>query len=125
MTEEAKPDTTQLLQQALEAERVKNEQLAQANAALISEFSTAGTYAEQLEVAKKAIKDILPEAIKTVNEIIVNGESEGVRANLSKWVLDSVLSGKLDKSTDGEVADMLRKLAENGDNVPQRMMNDG
>lgn len=124
MTEEAKPDTTQLLQQALEAERVKNEQLAQANAALISEFSTAGTYAEQLEVAKKAIKDILPEAIKTVNEIIVNGESEGVRANLSKWVLDSVLSGKLDKSTDGEVADMLRKLAENGDNVPQRVVSD-
>jgi len=115
--------SAELLQQALEAERLKNEQLVEANRALVAEFSNAGSYAEQLEVAKKAIKEILPEAIKTVNEIIVSGESEGVRANLSKWVLDSVLSGKLDKSADGEVADMLRKLAENGENVPQRVIN--
>lgn len=109
--------STTLLQQALEAERNKSQQLANDKKALVEEFSKAGSYEEQLELAKKALKDILPKAIETVNELIISGESESVRASLSKYILDSVLSGKLDKSTDAEVAGLLRALADNGRNV--------
>lgn len=111
-----------LLQQALVAEQAKVQQLAQANRALIEEFSKADTYEEQLEIAKKAIKDILPKAIETVNELIISGESESVRASLSKYVLDSVLSGKLDKSADNEIAGLLRLLADNGKNIPEQVL---
>lgn len=110
-----KTDSASLLQQALEAEQKKNQQLADANTALVQEFSDADSYSEQLDIAKKAIKKILPKAIETVNEILISGESEGVRANLAKYVLDSVLTGKLDRDADGEVAGLLKKLTEAGE----------
>lgn len=110
--------TVNLLQQALEAERIKSERLEIDKAALVAEFSKAGTYAEQLEIAKEAIKAILPTAIATLEDLISNANSESVRASLSKYVMDAVLSGSLDRNSDASVADLLLKLSENGRNIP-------
>lgn len=122
-TNDTNTNTTNLLQQALEAERLKSQQLDNANRALVQEFSKADTYEEQLEIAKKAIKDILPKAIETVNELIIDDATPaGVRAGLSKYILDSVLSGKLDRSTDAEVAGLLMALRENDSKAADRLL---
>jgi hypothetical protein len=116
------PTSTTLLQQALAAEEKKSKQLAEANIALVQEFNNAGDYSEQVTIAKDAIKKILPKAIETLQEIIITGEKEAVRANLAKYVVDAVLSGKLDANADAEVANLLRALAENGENIPKQVV---
>lgn len=115
--------SAELLQQALEAERQKSQSLAKTNAALIQEFGSADTYEEQLKIAKDAIKDILPTAIQTLNELIVSSDKDSVRASLAKYVVDAVLSGKLDSDADSEVARMLRELGKIGENIPDQVVN--
>jgi hypothetical protein len=66
---------------------------------LITEFNKADTYEDQLEIAKDAIAEILPMAISTTKSLIANG-TDSVRASLSRYVMETVLSGKLQSSSD-------------------------
>lgn len=115
--EPAEPTSATLLQQALEAERARSQQLETDNAALVEEFNKADTYEDQLEIAKEAIAEILPMAISTTKSLIANG-TDSVRASLSRYVMETVLSGKLQESSDRTVAGLLQALADNGKNVP-------
>jgi len=83
------------------------------NAALRQEFAKAGTYEETVEVAKNAIADLLELSITTTKQLIASADSESVRASLSKFVIDSVLTGKLDAKADASIADLIKKLADN------------
>ena len=83
------------------------------NTALQQEFAKADTYEETVEVAKRAIADLLELSITTTRILISSADSESVRANLSKFVIDSVLSGKLDSNTDNSIRSLLSKLADN------------
>lgn len=120
---DAAPSTTSLLQQALEDERKRSQQLEANNKALVEEFSKADTYEDQLEIAKDAIAEILPMAISTTKSLIANG-TDSVRASLSRYVMETVLSGKLQQSSDTAVAGLLQALAENGKNVPAKVMSE-
>jgi hypothetical protein len=110
-----------LLQQALEDERKRSKQLEEDNRALITEFNQADTYEDQLEIAKDAIAEILPMAISTTKSLIANG-TDSVRASLSRYVMETVLSGKLQSSSDKTVAGLLQALAENGENIPAKVI---
>lgn len=104
------------LQQIVDQERLRNQELLEANKALVEEFSKADTYEEQTQVAKNAICDILPSAIINMKQILGDNKNEntvGTRASLSKYVLETVLGGKLDKAGESAVGELLKKLAEN------------
>jgi hypothetical protein len=109
-----------LLQQALKDEQKRSKQLEEDNRALITEFNQADTYEDQLEIAKDAIAEILPMAISTTKSLIANG-TDSVRASLSRYVMETVLSGKLQQSSDKTVAGLLQALAENGENIPAKV----
>lgn len=105
-------NSVHLLQEALRAEQEKNKQLEEQKAALVAEFSNADSFDDQLEIAKNAIKDILPDAVHTLKYLIANSDKDAVRGSLSKWVVESVLNGKLDRTSDKTTADLLKALTE-------------
>jgi hypothetical protein len=110
VAEQKDSSNVSLLQQALEDERKRSKQLEEDNRALITEFNQADTYEDQLEIAKDAIAEILPMAISTTKSLIANG-TDSVRASLSRYVMETVLSGKLQSSSDKTVAGLLQALA--------------
>jgi hypothetical protein len=121
VAEQKDSSNVSLLQQALEDERKRSKQLEEDNRALITEFNQADTYEDQLEIAKDAIAEILPMAISTTKSLIANG-TDSVRASLSRYVMETVLSGKLQSSSDKTVAGLLQALAENGENIPAKVI---
>ena len=106
-------DKASELGKLLEKERNRVTELEANNRALVAEFSKADSYEDTLKIAREAIKDILPLAITTVKSLIASADSESVRASLSKYVMDTVLSNKLDSGSNSDVADLLKNLAKN------------
>lgn len=108
------------LARLLEEERLKSERLAKDNQALKEEFAKAETYEETVEVARKGIANMLELAVTTAENLLLNAESESVRASLSKYVIDTVVSGKLDAQPEGEIKNLLKKLAENDEEFKEK-----
>lgn len=110
--------TASLLQQELENERNMREEAERANKALVEEFSKANTQDEVLEVAQKGIKDLLPTAIKTMRDLLNHSDSDSVKAGLSKYITDTVLTHKIEGEGNSEIKELLKQLQDN-DNKPQ------
>lgn len=111
MAPEEKADA---LKQALEEQRLINERLQKDNKALAEEFANAGgDYEATVEVARKGLAGMLELAVTTAESLLLNAESESVRASMSKFVIDTVISGKLDAQPEGEIKNLLKKLADN------------
>lgn len=106
-------DSAQLLQQMLEEEQRRVTELENANRALVEEFSNAGTYEEQMEVAKKAIAEALPMAVQTIKQLLASADSDNVRASLAKYVIGTVLDNKLGSGAQNDVRKLIEKIAAN------------
>lgn len=111
------------LSNELDKERMLREDAEAANRALIEEFSKAGTMDEVLEVAQKGIKDLLPIAIATMRNLLTSSDSDSVRAGLSKYVTDTVLTHKVEGEGNKEIRDLIAGLAAN-DPAPTPVNND-
>lgn len=92
-------------------------EIAQAEAdkqALIKEFEKVASEELDPETVKEKIrKEILPAAWLSLKDLILNAESEAVRANLLKWAFE--YSSKLEQphaeDTDKELATLLKAIA--------------
>lgn len=102
----------ELLQQTISSLQADLQREREAKEALIAEFSKAETYEEQVQVAKDAIAELLPEAVTTMKSLMANSDKDAVRAGLAKYVFETVLSGKLQESGNKTVDELLRKLTE-------------
>jgi hypothetical protein len=102
-----------LLQEELNKERNARLELERTRDALVQEFSKANTHDEVLEVAQKGIKDLLPDAILQMGHLLQHAESESVRAGLSKYITDSVLTHKIEGEGNSEIKNLLKELANN------------
>lgn len=112
-------DRAEMLKQAIEGQAATIKQLQDDKKALQEEFAKASTYDETVEVARKAIADMLELSITTMNEILANGEKEAVRAGLAKFVVESVISGKLNNEPEGEIKNLIKRLAEGDEKFKQ------
>jgi len=63
--------------------------------ALTEEFARLA-YDETVEVARKGIANMLELAVTTAERLLANATSESVQASMSKFVIETVISGKLD-----------------------------
>lgn len=105
-------DRAKLLQQALDDARAEVEQVKREKEALVAEFANAETYEDTLRIAKDAIADMLSLAITQTKMLLANAESESVRSGLAKYVIDTVVSGKLDRANDENISKLFDKLLE-------------
>lgn len=112
-----------MLQEELEKERKAREDAEAANKALVEEFAKANTPDEVLEVAQKGIKDLLPSAIGTMRHLLEYSESDSVKASLSKYITESVLTHKVEGDGNNEIKELLKQLTDN-DNKPQPALSD-
>jgi hypothetical protein len=101
------------LQRIIDEQRVINDQLTKDKNALAEEFAKAGTYDETVDVARKGIAEMLELAVTTAKNLLVNATSESVQASMSKFVIETVISGKLDIQPEGEIKNLLKRLADN------------
>jgi hypothetical protein len=83
--------------------------------AIIEEFEKVASEELTPEVVKEKIrKEILPAAWVSLQHLIVNAESEAIRANLIKWAFD--FSSKLERprlpenNPDKELAELLKAI---------------
>lgn len=106
-------DKAQLIQDTLKEAQDEITRVEAEKQALIAEFSKAGSYDEQMDIAKKAIAELLPAAIHSIAHLLANAESEAVRSGLSKYVMETVLSGKLDDAGNTVVEGLLKQIAVN------------
>ena len=102
-----------LLNEELESERAKSAELERSKQALIEEFNKANTHDEVLEAAQKGIKDLLPKAILQMGHLLQYAESESVRASLSKYITDTVITHKIEGEGTSEIKTLLKQLANN------------
>lgn len=79
--------------------------------ALVQEFTKTNDPAATAESAKGAIKDMLPEAIIVMKDLMTNSGTDGVKAGLAKFVLATALDKtKLEDETDGAIKRLLEQL---------------
>lgn len=79
--------------------------------ALVSEFSKATNPEEIGNKARDAIRDLLPESITTMKELLVGSGSDGVRAGIAKFVMQTALDKtKLEDETDTSIRNLLTQL---------------
>lgn len=101
------------LQRIIDEQRASYEQLVKDKNALAEEFAKAGTYDETVDVARKGIANMLELAVTTAERLLANATSESVQASMSKFVIETVISGKLDQQPEGEIKNLIKRLADN------------
>lgn len=86
------------LQQIIEEERTKRIEAENYTKALIEEFTSCNGFEEVRNKFREKIKEHAPAALVNIVNLANNAESESVRANLNKWILDWAMSDKIDNS---------------------------
>ena len=114
MTEE--PDVSKnaavSLQAIIEEERDKRvaaENLAQS---LVEEFTSCNDFDDVRNKFRDKIKEIAPFALVNIVNMMNNADSESVRANLNKWVLEWAMNDKID-TNGNELQALLKGLSKN------------
>lgn len=82
--------------------------------ALVAEFSKANDPEAIGNTAREAIKDMLPDAIIQMHDLLVSSGSDGVKAGIAKFVMQTALDKtKLEDETDTSVRKLLEQLGAN------------
>lgn len=106
MAKEQTPSEKHVKELIAEVARREAERLA-----LVQEFTKSSDPAATAETAKTAIKDMLPEAIIVMKDLMQNSGTDGVKAGLAKFVLATALDKtKLEDETDGAIKRLLEQL---------------
>lgn len=108
MTDESKSAAINL-QAIIDEERRKRQELEDANKALIEEFTSCNDFDDIRKLFKEKLKEVAPTAILNIVRLANYADSESVQANLNKWILEWVMSDKIDGST-SEIATLLKDL---------------
>lgn len=107
----ASDNAVELIQQELARAQAELTRTQNERDALRQEFQSESTFEEVIAVAKREFKDsIAPDAINQIKFLINNAESESVRASLSKWTLDLILSNKIEGNPDDTFGKLLKGL---------------
>jgi hypothetical protein len=116
----APEDRAAELQKALAEERARSTRLEADKKAIAEEFAdAAGDYDKTIQAARNGIAGMLELAVTTAEQILVNGDTDSVRASMSKFVIEAVLSGKLEREVEGEIKSLIKRLADNDENFKQ------
>lgn len=97
------------LQQVVDEERAKRAEAESYAKALIEEFANVNDFDEARSAFKNKLKDYAPKAIINIIGLAEGAESESVRAGLNKWILDWVMSDKVDGSNE-DLSKLLKEL---------------
>lgn len=116
----APEDKAAELQRIINEERAKSAELQSDMQALREEFANADTYDETVAVARKGIANMLELAVTTAERLLANATSESVQSSMSKFVIETVLSGKLDAQPEGEIRELIKRLAGNDKNFKEQ-----
>lgn len=81
--------------------------------AIAQEFNQVSSVEQAQKLTLDKIAELVPKALTRIEYLMSNSSSDAVQANLSKWAVDAVLSGKLDKDSGSELGKLMKKLAEN------------
>jgi len=101
-----------LLKQEIARLRAKELSQQETIEALKSEFADAVDSEAISRTARKAIRDLMPQAIVQMGMLINNAESESVRASLSRFVIAVGLDkAKIEDSDSQELRTLLKDLA--------------
>lgn len=98
-----------LLQQVVDEQQAKIEEQDKYMKALVEEFSSCGDFDDVRKKFREEIKKFAPAALVNIMNMANNAESESVRANLNKWVLEWAMSDKID-TQGSELAGLLKEL---------------
>ena len=97
------------LQAIIEEERTKRVEAENLAQSLVEEFTSCNDFDEVRNTFRDKIKELAPMAIVNIVQLMNNADSESVRANLNKWVLEWAMSEKIDGS-DSELKTFLKDL---------------
>lgn len=97
------------LQKIVEQERAKRIQAEEMSKALVEEFTGCNDFDDVRQKFKEKIKEIAPQALINVVELMNTAESESVRSSLNKWVLEWTMNDKIDGTKD-DIANLLKEL---------------
>lgn len=103
-----KSAATQLQQVVAEQENKLKEQEKYMKA-LVEEFTSTSDFEEVRQKFREKLKEFAPAALINIINLANNAESESVRANLNKWVLDWAMSDKIE-NTGSDLAKLLKDL---------------
>lgn len=98
-----------LLQQIVEEQQAKIDEQEQYMKALVEEFTSCSDFDDVRKKFREEIKRFAPAALVNIINLSNNAESESVRANLNKWVLEWAMSDKID-TQGSELAGLLKEL---------------
>lgn len=97
------------LQAIIDQERKRADDAEKLAKSLVEEFTSCSDFDDVRQKFREKIKDIAPQALVNIVTLMNGAESESVRANLNKWVLEWAMSDKIDASG-SELAQLLKGL---------------
>lgn len=107
-------DSARILQEELARLKKKEDDLDNTRQALQQEFAKATNPDDIANVARNAIRDIMPDAVMQLKTLINYAESESVRASLSKFVIATGLDkSKIEDASSSDLNRLLEQLAQN------------
>lgn len=111
MTDNEKASNTaaSLLQQTLDEERAKRVKAENYAQALVEEFTSCSDFDEVRKTFRDKVKEFAPQALINIVTLANGAESESVRANLNKWIIEWAMSDKIEGG-DGELRQFLKGL---------------
>lgn len=77
--------------------------------ALAAELRTSGSK-QPKEVVEKRMEELLVTSIGVVENLLLHSDSDSVRANLAKWIIDRKLDFSASSVADRELAKLLGEL---------------
>jgi hypothetical protein len=108
------------LQAIIEDERQKRIDAENMSKALIEEFRSCSDFDDVRTKFKEKIREIAPQALINITNLMTTAESESVRANLNKWVLEWAMSDKIDGSG-SEISKLIDQLKKNPTPTPNEV----
>jgi hypothetical protein len=107
-------ESAKLLQQELARLQAKEEELEKTRKALQQEFSQANDPDEVANVARNAIREIMPDAVMQMKTLVNFAESESVRASLARFIIATGLDkNKFEDGSNSDLKDLLKQLSAN------------
>lgn len=108
------------LQAIIEEERQKRIDAENMSQALIEEFRSCNDFDDVRTLFKDKVREIAPQALINITMLMNTAESESVKANLNKWVLEWAMSDKIDGSG-SEISKLIDQLKKNPTPTPNEV----
>jgi hypothetical protein len=79
---------------------------------LRQEFKNAQPDEETARRAKKRVIELVPDAANQIKQLITHAESEAVRKDLAKWVIQTAMQHGVEVSQNDDIANLLHSITD-------------